>query len=122
MTQQARTALIAIILFLPFFLLNMLAGQDNEAFDTFFKSVFSLNGMRTNPLGHFVFVTSILLMPIGSIVALRPALKKGADGKRRGYVVNILFGAVTLLFFIVLASALITEVYRCDVLLIPNCD
>lgn len=121
-TNPNRAALIGLLFFAPFFVLNLLVGQDNAAIDTFFRSVFSLPGIRTNPLGHLVFAVCVLLIPIGSVIALRPVFQRRAGGTRRVYVLNLLLGGLTLLFFIVLAGALISEVYRCDVLLIPNCD
>ena len=122
MAIQYRAALIAIALFLPSFILNFLAGQDNEVFDRFFRAVFSPSGLRTNPLGYFVIITSILLIPIGSIIALRPIFQKGPNEKRRIYVVNLVLGTALLLIFVFIAGGLLEEIYRCDVLRIPNCD
>lgn len=122
MTQPNRAALTSVLLFLPFFVLNLLVGRDIALIDTLFRSVFSLDGFRTNPLGHIVFLAVILMIPVGSVIALRSAVQQRPGETRKVYVVNLILGAVTLLFFVVLASALIMEVYRCDVLLIPNCD
>jgi hypothetical protein len=122
MTQQTRDTTISLLLFLPFFVLNLLVGRDNETIDRLFHSVFSLDGLRTNPLGHLIAISSILLIPVGSAIALRSAARKRPDDKRWFNVVNLILGSVTLLFFVVVTSALIMEVYRCDVLLIPNCD
>lgn len=122
MTQPNRAAFISILLFLPFFLLNLMVSQDIEPIDSFFRSVISLDGLRTNPLGHLVFLVCIMLIPVGSIIALRHAIQSGTDGKRQVHAVNLILGAITMLFFVMVAGALITEVYRCDMMLIPNCD
>lgn len=122
MTHPNRATLISILLFLPFLMLNYLAGQDNKAIDYLFRNVFSLNGFNTNPLGHLVFLAAILLIPLGSVVAMRPLFKSDSLGKRSFHIVNFLVGTLSLLLFVLIAGALVQEVYRCDVLLIANCD
>jgi hypothetical protein len=48
--------------------------------------------------------------------------QKGSNEKRRIYVVNLILGAALLLIFVLIAGGLLEEIYRCDVLRIPNCD
>jgi hypothetical protein len=49
-------------------------------------------------------------------------LLRGADGRRKFYVVNGVVSALLFVVFATLAIALGSEIYRCDLLQIPNCD
>jgi succinate dehydrogenase hydrophobic anchor subunit len=115
-------ALVAVLMFVPLFVLNYLAAGDNPGFDHFFRDIFSLGSFRTNPLGSLVMLIALVLLPVGAWLALRPTLQKGADGKRRFYVLNVVLGILILAFFVLFVVGVGQDVYRCDVLLIPNCD
>jgi hypothetical protein len=64
----------------------------------------------------------VLFLPVGAYIALRPMLRRGADGQRRLYLANLLVGLALLAIFVLLVGALAEEVYRCDVLRLANCD
>ncbi|HSV86106.1 MAG TPA: hypothetical protein VLH85_05995 [Levilinea sp.] len=64
----------------------------------------------------------ILPFPAGAFVAARPLFQKGTGGKRKFYLVNGVTAVLLLIVFTLLVIELGTEFYRCDVLLIPNCD
>ena len=121
-SSPKSAALIGFILLLPLFILNVMAGLDIEAFDIFFRSIFSIDMYRINPLGSFVITVAILLLPVGLIFTLWPMLRKGADGKRRLYIVNLILAAFIFVFLVIFVGGMTSEVYRCDVLRIPNCD
>jgi len=122
LANPRSATLIGFSLFLPLFLMNVMAGLDLEAFDAFFQNVFTINGYQTNPLGSFVMIVAVLLLPAGCIVALRPVLRKEADGKRRLYIANLILAAVIFGFLVIFVGGAIDTIYRCDVLRIPNCD
>jgi hypothetical protein len=122
LSNPKSAALTGFILFLPLFLLNWMAALDIEAFDIFFRSIFSIDMYRINPLGSFVITVAILLLPVGVIFTLWPVLQKGGDGKRRLYIVNLILATFIFVCFVIFVGAMLSEVYRCDVLLIPNCD
>ncbi len=73
-------------------------------------------------LGPHIIFAVLVLGFVGGVVALVPLFQKGADGTRRFFVLNALIGVGLILFFTVIGYALGEEIYRCDVLQIPNCD
>lgn len=78
-------------------------------------------GPHTSAREYVLLFVVMFLILVGAFVAARPLLRK-ADGTRRFYAVNAVFAAFLCLAFVVLSGALGTEIYRCDVLKIPNCD
>jgi len=111
-------ALVGFLFVLPFLVMNTIVGSKIEPFYSF------LRPQGPQPVGEYALLfTSLLLLPlIGAFVALRPMLQKGADGKRKLYLLNIIIATILLVFSITLFIGLGTEIYRCDVLHIPNCD
>lgn len=120
--KHVRTLLTGIILALPLFLLNAMAAMDIPAFQELFRGVFSLGMFVTNPVGSIVVTASLLLLPVASIVLVRPIFSKFPGGDAKLCIFNALLGALIFAFFCVFVGAMSMEVYRCDVLKIANCD
>ncbi len=110
-------ALLGFLLILPFLALNAIVGNRVEPFFSLIRP-----GIHTSPREYVLLLIVLLLLPVGAFIALRPMLRKGADGKRRFHLVNGVIAALLLIVFAVLSIGLGTEIYRCDILQIPNCD
>lgn len=67
-------------------------------------------------------IAGLLALPVAFVVCLSPVLRKGADGKRHLYIVNLILVAIILVLMVPTWGGLAEEVYRCDILQIPNCD
>jgi hypothetical protein len=61
-------------------------------------------------------------LPLGAVIAARPLFESNTDRKPAVYLVNGVLAALMLIVFVALLAALGTDIYRCDVLRIPNCD
>lgn len=111
----------ALLLTLPFILLNTIANRQIEPFFTFFK-IDTAGGFWDYPVGHISASVALLLLPVGAVIAARPMVQKGADGRRKFYWLNGLLAVLLCAFFVLITGALFEEIYRCNVLQIPNCD
>ncbi len=116
--NATRWAAIAGIAFaLPFLVLNAIVAERIEPFFSVVRP-----GDHTGPFEYPLLLIVLSLLPVGAAVALSPVWRGGGDGPRAYSPANILVAAVLITGFLVLAIALGTEIYRCDVLQIPNCD
>lgn len=120
MFKKLNNKLVAILGFLfilPFLLLNLVVVFR-------LQPLFSLirPGIHTSTLEYILLVTSILVMPLGALIAFSPMLKTNINNQRNFYIFNSVVVAVLLVIFLVLAGVLGQEIYQCDVLQIPNCD
>lgn len=120
-TNARAAALIGFLLTLPFMLLNTIASNQIEPLATLFK-INTAGGFWDHPIGHISASIALLLLPCGAVIAMRPMFQKGAAGKRKFYWLNILLALLLLGLFVLIAGALLEEIYRCNVLQIPNCD
>jgi hypothetical protein len=114
----ARWAAVAgLALALPFLALNAVVAERIEP-------VFSVvrPGDHAGPLEYPLLLIVLLLLPVGAAVALSPMWREGGDGPRAYSLANILVAALLITAFLMLAIGLGDEIYRCDVLHIPNCD
>lgn len=112
-----RTVLFGFLAILPFFILNTLIATRYEPI----LSLLRPDG-HTSIFEQVLLFSTLLLMLMGGIVALSPNVQMSEDGKRHLYPLNIAIGAMLIIVAVVLIYAFGTEVYRCDVLGIPNCD
>jgi hypothetical protein len=111
-----RAALTGLAFALPFLVLNAIVGGRVEPFFSLLRP-----GVHTGPL-EYPLLAVVLLLPAGAVVALRPALQAGADGHRSYPLANMLIAALLVAAFLLIGFVLGQEIYRCDVLGIPNCD
>jgi hypothetical protein len=115
--NQSFKALIGMLFILPFVLLDLIVSRRIEPFFSILRP-----GIHTSPQEMGLLLTVLLLLPVGAAVAVRPMLQKGKDGKRKFLLVNAIAAGFLLLVFVLLVIGLGSEIYRCDILLIPNCD
>lgn len=118
LTARPRSAALVGVLFaLPFAILNAIVATRLEPFFSTIRP-----GIHTSWIEYILLFIVVALFPVGAFIAIRPILRKSADGARRFYVVNGLVAALLVIAFGVLAVGLGLEIYRCDVLQVPNCD
>ena len=110
-------ALVGLLFTAPFVILNAIVGKRIEPFFSLVRP-----GIHTGPFEYILLIIVLLLIPVGSFIAIRPMFQKGAEGKRKFYLVNAILAALLLIVFVMLSVGLGSEIYRCDVLQIPNCD
>jgi hypothetical protein len=120
-SRQTRSPLAAALagglLMLPFVAANAIVGSRIEPFFSFIRP-----GPHTSPFEYLLLFAVLGSLPVGAAIAARPLFERGADGKRRIYLLNVLLATFMLAAFVVLSVGLGAEIYRCDVLMIPNCD
>lgn len=84
-----------------------------------FKSVFTSDGATLNAAGRVYIFGSILVLPVALGLALWPMLRKGTRGV---YWLNIAIALLILILMWHTWGGLAEDIYRCDILKIPNCD
>ncbi len=103
--------LIGAALALPFFMLNALVVSEAPVAD-----IIRLVGEAT--IGGPMFVLALLaLVFIGGIFSLYPVFTN-----RRFLTLNILVGVSLIVFSAWAGNGLGKDVYRCEIMQIPNCD
>ncbi|MCI0607606.1 MAG: hypothetical protein L0Z71_00900 [Anaerolineae bacterium] len=110
-------AFVGFLLALPFLVMNTIVGSRIEPFYSLIRP-----DTHTSPFEYVLLAVVLLLLPVGAFFAVRPIFQKGVDGKRKFYPINIILGAILVMGFVALSIGLGSDIYRCDVLHIPNCD
>lgn len=111
-TLRPNTAIIVGLIFaLPFAIANTIAVTGAAPMYSWLVG-----------LGPYIIFAVLALGFIGGVVTLVPLFRKDVNGTRRFFVFNALVGIALILFFTVVGYALGEEIYRCDILKIPNCD
>jgi hypothetical protein len=120
-SRQSRNpkaaALFGGLLFLPFVAANAIIANRIEPFFSFIRP-----GLNTSPFEYGLLAVVLGLMPVGAFIAARPLFDKSTYPRGRDYLVNGGIAVLMLVVFVTLTVALGDEIYRCDVLRIPNCD
>jgi hypothetical protein len=101
----------------PFMIANAIVGSRIEPFFSLIRP-----GVHTSPREYVLLAVVLLLIPMGAFVAARPMLRRPADGRRRFYTLNALLATLLCAAFVAIVVGLGSDIYRCDVLGIPNCD
>ncbi len=114
--HPTQVALTGLLFALPFILANFVVALRLQPLYTWLGSVETLQQTPVLPL------LLLLLFPVGAFVAARPLLEKDSKGKRQFYILNAALATTLIVLFVVMFSALGEEIYRCEVLHIPNCD
>ncbi len=110
-------ALVGGMLVLPFLAANAIVSHRVEPFFSVIRP-----GSQAGPFEYLLLATVLGCLPAGAIIAARPLLRQGVDGRRRLYLLNGLVAAAMLALFLFLVIGLGAELYRCEVLRIANCD
>lgn len=116
-TNPKSAAVVGFLFALPFLILNMIVGSRIEPFFSFVRP-----DTHTSPFEYVLLAVVLLLIPIGGFIAARPMLQKGANGERKFYLLNMILAAFLIAGGVALFVGLGSDIYRCDVLRIPNCD
>lgn len=116
-TNPTLAAVNGVLLVLPFVTMNSIVGNRIEPFFSFIRP-----GIHTSPLEYVLLFIGVLLIPVGAFLTARPLFQKGAGGRRRFYAVNAILATLLCIGFVVLCVGLGSDIYRCDILRIPNCD
>lgn len=116
-THPGAAAIIGLLFIVPLLFANAIVANRIEPFFSLIRP-----GPHTSPQEYVLLPVVLLLLPLGAFIIIRPMLQKGTDGKRKLYFVNAMLAVLLLLVFVVLAVALGSDIYRCDILKIPNCD
>jgi hypothetical protein len=109
-------ALIGALLVVPFVFVNAVVGNRIEPLFSLLRP-----GVHTNPFEYVVLATVLVLLPLGAVVALLP-LRRAAPGRRRFLPLNLALAVLLVGAFALITYELGGEIYRCDVLGLPNCD
>jgi hypothetical protein len=108
-------ALLGALCVLPFVAANTIVSNRIEPFFSLIRP-----GEHTSAFEYALLVVVIGCIAAGAYIAGRPVFDSGASP--RIYATNGALAAFLLVVFVVLSSVLGSEIYRCDVLGIPNCD
>jgi ethanolamine transporter EutH len=111
-----RAAVTGLLFILPFFILNVIVAL---RFDPFYSLLGAVPAIRNSTLLPLIL---LLLLPIGAYVAARPMLQKDESGKRKMLILNSIVAVTLIALFIPVFFGLGQDMYRCDILHIPNCD
>lgn len=116
-TNPKSAALIGSLFIVPLIALNQIVGDKIEPFFSLIRP-----GIHTSPLEYVLLPVVLLLLPVGAFIAVRPIFRKETGGNRKLYLVNCIPAALLLLVFVLISVAWGSEIYRCEILQIPNCD
>jgi len=115
--NHKTAALIGGLFMAPFVAANAMMGHRIEPFFSFIRP-----GLQTSPLEYALLGLVLGCLPAGAFIAARPLLARHAAGRRRFYLLNAVVAALMVVVFVLLAAGLGADIYRCEVLRIPNCD
>jgi hypothetical protein len=116
-THPAVAAAVGALFAGPFLAANAIIGNRIEPFFSLIRP-----GIHTSAREYVLLAVVLVLIPIGAFVAARPMLQRGPDGRRRFYLLNAVLATLLSAAFVTLVAGLGSEIYRCDVLRVPNCD
>jgi hypothetical protein len=79
-------------------------------------------GPHTSTFEYILLCVVIGFIAVGAFIASRPIFDRHAPATPLVLLLNGGVSALLLLAFVTVSIALGSEIYRCDVLAIPNCD
>lgn len=109
-------ALTGALYALPLLAANAIVAQRIEPFFSVIRP-----GPHTSSFELVVLAVVLVCLPVGAYVAARPLLDPRARSVST-WLVNGTIGALLLVAFVAISVGLGSDIYRCDVLGIPNCD
>ena len=115
--RPSIAALTGTLFILPFVAANAIVGGRIEPFFSLIRP-----GVHTSAREYVMLAIVLGLIPVGAFIAARPMFHGSVDGHRRFYPVNAVVAALMCLVFVAVSFGLGSDIYRCDVLGIPNCD
>ena len=105
-------ALTGFLFALPFLIMNAMVANQFQPLLSFLRP----DGHTSN-FEYVLLALVLILLPIGAFVSIRPIL-----AEKKLYILNIILVLILIAGFVTIGTALGTEIYRCDVLQILNCD
>jgi hypothetical protein len=117
LVHPGTAALVGGLFAVPFLTANAIVAKRIEPFFSFIRP-----GLHTSAIEYALLVFVIGCLPVGAFISARPLWNRDAGGARHLHALNAVVAATLLVGFAVLTAALGSEIYRCDVLQIPNCD
>jgi hypothetical protein len=115
--RPALAAVTGVLCLLPFLAVNAVVGNRIEPFFSLIRP-----GEHTSPREYVLLFGLLALILVGALVAAGPMLRRGDDGRRRFYPLNAALAVGLGLVFVAVSYGLGSDIYRCDVLGLPNCD
>jgi hypothetical protein len=115
--RPGTSAALGALCLVPFLAANAIVANRIEPFFSLIRP-----GAHTAPREYALLATVLSLILVGGVVALRPLWGAAAAGRRRVRPLNVAVGLLLLGMFAWLSLMLGTEIYRCDVLGMRNCD
>ena len=116
-THPTSAAFVGCLFILPFVVLNAIVGDQVEPFFSLIRP-----GFHTSPREYALLFIVLILIPIGAFIALRPVLRRKSNGSRSFHLLNGVIAALLIAVFAAVSIGLGEDIYRCNVLRIPNCD
>ena len=120
-TRRSRNpktaALLGGLCVLPFVAANTIVANRIEPLFSFIRP-----GPHTSAFEYLLLAAVLAFIAVGAFITTRPLFDQSARPWPRIYMLNGALGALMLVVFVILSVALGSEIYRCDVLGIPNCD
>ncbi len=112
-------ALLGAMFVLPFVVLNLTVVFRIEPLFSVIRP-----GVHTGPFEYPLLILALLLLPAGAAVALapvwHPAWRRGTV--RRPPVANIVIALLLVVSLVALAVPLGSDIVRCEVVQVKNCD
>ncbi len=113
---DSRAALLGLLCVLPFFIINFIVSFRIEPF---YALLGSFPILRSTPIFPLML---LLFLPVGALVAIHPMLFSGKDGVRKMPILNTILSVLVLAMFLFIFIGLAEDIYKCQMLKIPNCD
>jgi hypothetical protein len=110
-------AVLGALCLLPFVAANAVVGNRIEPFFSLIRP-----GVRTSPREYVLLAVLLVLIAIGACIAARPMVAPGPFARPRVRLLNVAVAGLLSIVFLTLTTTLGMEIYRCDVLGVPNCD
>lgn len=116
-STSTGSALLGTLFAVPFLTMNAIVGTRAEPFFSLIRP-----GAQTSAREYVLLFVVLGLIPVGAFIAARPMFRRAPDGRRRYFVLNATLAAILTAGFLAISIGLGADIYRCDVLGIPNCD
>ena len=117
LTHPTSAALVGFALLLPLLLLNAIVGNRIEPLFSVLRP-----GSGSSIREYILLSVALLLLPVGAWVAVAPMIRSAGEAGWRFRPLNALIATLLLVLFAVISTAFASDIYRCDVLQVVNCD
>ena len=115
--EPRRAALITGIFCLPFAAAVLIPLFGVEPLLGMFKTVATIDGQQVSPLGRFMILGALLLLPVAFLVNLSSMLARPTKKRKISFhprLVNLALGGVVLSTIVFIASWMVVESVDCS--------